>query len=264
MQNIKSIVKDFSRIFQYKSLIWMLVAKELKARYRGTFFGFLWSFLNPLLAMLTYVLVFSIYMKVQMENYSVFLLSGLLPWFWFSSAVNEASNSIIANGGLIKKISMPMEIFPLVYVASNLLNFILSIPVLLALLFIMKVHVGPALLVFPVLVFIQFIFTFGFALIVSSVTVKFRDFLYLIPNVIQIWYFLTPIMYPATVIPEKYAFFLKLNPFAQFAVAYQDIFLHNRFPSFSCLLNSAAFSCFFMIIGIFIFQGFKQSFPEEV
>lgn len=94
------MITDLLKLYSYRSLIKMLVSKELKARYRGTFFGFLWSFLNPLLSMLIYVLVFSIYMKVPMENYSAFLLSGLLPWIWFSSAVNEASNSILSNSGL--------------------------------------------------------------------------------------------------------------------------------------------------------------------
>lgn len=93
------MIKDLLKLFKYKELIKMLVVKELKARYRGTFLGFLWSFLNPFLAMLTYVLVFSVYMKVQMENYSVFLLSCLLPWIWFASSVNEAYNSILANAG---------------------------------------------------------------------------------------------------------------------------------------------------------------------
>ena len=264
MRGLNHIVKDFSRSFSYGNLIWMLVVKELKARYRGTFFGFLWSFLNPLIAMLTYVLIFSIYMKVEMENYSVFLLSGMLPWIWFSSAVNEASNSIIANGGLIKKIALPTEIFPFVYVASNLLNFLLSIPVLMILLVVLKVKMGAGLLFFPVLALIQYVFTLGAALTVASITVKFRDCIYLIPNVIQIWYFLTPIMYPVTVIPEKYRFFLKYNPFAYFAVAYQDIFLHNRIPSLHATMSMSAFSAAVFIAGVFVFQHFKDAFPEEV
>lgn len=264
MHSILHIVKDFSRIFGYGNLIWMLVAKELKARYRGTFFGFLWSFFNPLLAMLTYVLVFSIYMKVQMENYSVFLLSGMLPWIWFSSTVNEASNSILANGGIIKKIAMPMEIFPLVFVASNLMNFLFSVPILLALIFILKVKVGAPLLLFPVLVLIQFFFAFGAALIVSSVTVKFRDFIYLIPNIIQIWYFLTPIMYPQSVVPERYRVFLYLNPFSYFAVSYQDLFLYNKMPSLEAFTNMITVSIVLFMLGVLTFSKLKDGFPEEV
>ncbi len=264
MQSILYIVKDFSRVFGYGNLIWMLVAKELKARYRGTFFGFLWSFFNPLLAMLTYVLVFSIYMKVQMENYSVFLLSGMLPWLWFASATNESSNSIMANGGLIKKISLPLEIFPFVYVASNLMNFLFSVPILLTLLIVLKVKIGAAIIMFPVLVLIQFVFTFGMALLVSSLTVKFRDLIYLIPNMIQIWYFLTPIMYPNSVVPEKYRVFLSVNPFSHFAISYQGIFLYNKFPSLSAVAIIGAFSLCLLAAGIYVFHRLKETFPEEV
>lgn len=242
----------------------MLVVKELKARYRGTFLGFFWSFFNPLLAMLTYILVFSVYMRVQIENYSIFLLSGLLPWFWFSSSINEASNSILTNGSLIKKIAMPIEIFPFVYVASNLMNFLLSIPILIFFLIFFKIKVGLALLFFPIIVLIQFVFIFGAALFVSSITVKFRDFIYLIPNIISIWYFLTPILYPASIIPEKYSIILRLNPFAYFAIIYQDMFLNNKFPSSSAIFIVAMISMAALIFGGFIFKRLKYSIPEEV
>lgn len=242
----------------------MLVAKELKARYRGTFLGFLWSFFNPFLAMLTYVLVFSVYMRIEMENYSAFLLSGLLPWLWFSSSIGEASSAILANGSLIKKIAMPVEIFPFVYVASNLVNFLFSLPILFALLIFMKVRLGMTLLMFPVLVGMQFILTFGCALFVASISVKFRDLLYLIPNFITIWYFLTPIMYPSSMVPEKWKVMVLLNPFAYFAIAYQDIFIYNKWPAFTSMFNVGVFSLLVLGAGFFVFQRLKESFPEDV
>lgn len=258
------MIKDFLALFKYKELIKMLVVKELKARYRGTFLGFLWSFLNPFIAMLTYVLVFSVYMKVQMENYSVFLLSGLLPWLWFASSVNEASNSILANGGLIKKIYMPSEIFPLVYVLSNLMNFLFGLPILMLLLLFMNMKIGAPLLFFPILAGIQFLFVLGIALFVSSMTVRFRDFIYVIPNIITIWYFITPIMYPASVIPEKFNLLLRLNPFAYFAVAYQDIFFYNKFPAALPVFKMGVVSLILLMFGLFVFRRMKVSFPEEV
>lgn len=260
----KPVIRDLMQIFRHKSLIRMLVAKELKARYRGTFFGFLWSFLNPFLAMLTYVLVFSVYMKVPMENYSAFLLSGLLPWLWFSSAANEASYAILSNGGLIKKIYLPLEIFPLVYVISNLINFLFSLPILLCLLLFLNIKIGPFLLILPLLISIQFLFTLGIALFTSSVTVKFRDFIYIIPNIITIWYFLTPIMYPVSVIPDKFNPLVWLNPFSYLATAYQDIFFYNKLPSLADVLRMAVISVAALSVGILIFQRLKESFPEEV
>ncbi len=264
MKTLTMSNKGLSRFFQYRSLVAMLVAKELKARYRGTFLGFLWSFLNPFLAMLTYVLVFSVYMKIQMENYSAFLLCGLLPWLWFSSAVGEASSAILSNGSLIKKIAMPVEIFPFVYVASNLMNFLFSLPILFFLLMFLKVRLGMPLLMFPVLLILQFMFTFGCALFVAGITVRFRDLLYLIPNLITIWYFLTPIMYPSSMVPERWKGMILVNPFAYFAIAYQDIFFYNKWPDFYSMLNVAVFSLFVLGAGYFVFQRLKESFPEEV
>lgn len=258
-------MKGLLELYRYRGLIKMLVTKELKARYRGTFLGFLWSFLNPLIATLTYVLVFSVYMKVQMENYSVFLLCGLLPWTWLASSINEASNSILANGGLIKKIYMPTEIFPLVYVISNLINFLFSLPILLLLILLLNLKISlPLLFFFPVLIIVQLLFTVGIALFVSSMTVKFRDFIYVIPNVITIWYFLTPIMYPSTLIPEKFKLLLWLNPFALLSIAYQDLFYYNRLPSIQNIAAAGILSLIILLFGLMVFQKMKGTFPEEV
>jgi len=258
------LIKGLLELYRYRNLIKMLVTKELKARYRGTFLGFLWSFLNPLIAMLSYVLVFSVYMKVQMENYSVFLLSGFLPWTWFASSINEASKSILINGGLIKKIYMPTEIFPCVYVISNLINFLFSLPVLLLLILFLNLKINlSSLLFFPLLIIVQLLFTAGIAFFVSSMTVKFRDFVYVIPNIITIWYFLTPIMYPSTLIPEKFKLLLWLNPFALLSIAYQDILYYNRPPSMQNITATGILSLIILLFGLTIFNKLKGSFPEE-
>src|ERR1700752_2307906 len=117
-------------LYRYRALIGTLVLRELRARYRGSFLGFLWSFLNPLLLMLVYALVFSIYMRAPMEGYAVFLFSGLLPWLWFSSSLAHASSVIVTSAPLVKRVLFPTEILPLVSVLSNLINMLLSLPLL--------------------------------------------------------------------------------------------------------------------------------------
>lgn len=261
---IKPMVLDFLEIFKYRNLIYMLIGKDLKARYRGTILGFMWSFLNPLLTMLTYVLLFSVYLKVELENYSAFLLSGLLPWFWFATAVGESSSVILGNGGLIKKIYLPSEIFPFVRVVSNLLNFLFALPVLIVLLLLLKIEIGAAVAFFPVVVAVQFVFTLGFSLFVASITVRFRDFTYVIPNLLLLWYFMTPIMYPASFVPEKFGFLLWINPFAVLAVAYQDIFVYNRIPDLTALAGTALISIIVFLIGFVTFYRIKPQFAEEV
>ena len=139
-----------------------------------------------------------------MQHYPVFLLSGILPWTWFSSTLQEATHSIISNGGLIKKVYLPSEIFPFVYVGSNMVHYLLSTPILFLFLALFGIKVSWPLLFFPLIVLVQLMFSYGLALILSSLAVQFRDLLHVVPNLLLMWFFLTPIFYSVTMVPEKY------------------------------------------------------------
>lgn len=258
------MIERLTQLYRFRALIQILVLRELKARYRGTFLGFLWSFVNPLVLMTIYVLVFSIYLRMDMENYPVFLLCGILPWAWFSSGLSEATYSIIGNGGLIKKVYLPSEIFPLVYVGSNMVHYLLSIPILL--IFVFSFGMKPSWLLFflPLIFLIQFIFTYSLSLILSSLSVQFRDLLHVVPNLLMIWFFLTPIFYPMTMVPEKYRALVDFNPMAHLIMAYQDIFFYNRIPSVPSLTVLAGLSCVLWVIGFSFFEARKDLFAEEV
>ncbi|MEK6684047.1 MAG: ABC transporter permease [Nitrospirota bacterium] len=258
------MINRLLQIYRYRALIQILIIRELKARYRGTFLGFLWSFVNPLVLMAIYVLVFSIYLRMDMENYPVFLLCGILPWAWFSSGLSEATLSIIGNGSLIKKVYLPSEIFPLVSIGSNMVHYLLSIPILL--IFIVSFGMEPSwpLLLLPLIFLIQFVFTYSLALILSSLAVQFRDLLHIVPNFLMIWFFLTPIFYPMTLVPEKYRALVDFNPMAQLIMAYQDIFFYNRIPSIPGLAVLTGLSCVLLVIGFSLFEARKDLFAEEV
>ncbi len=258
------MIDGLTQLYRYRVLVQVLILRELKARYRGTSLGFLWSFVNPLVLMLIYVLIFSIYLRIDMENYSVFLLSGILPWAWFSSGLNESTNSIINNGGLIKKVYLPSEIFPLVSVGSNMLHYLLSIPLLFIFLFFFEIKLSWPVIFFPVILCIQFMFTYGLALIVSSLTVRFRDLLHVIPNLLMFWFFLTPIFYPITMVPERYHIFVDLNPMAHLMMAYQAIFFYNQWPSVSSLVGMAGLSSILLVMGLSFFETRKDLFAEEI
>lgn len=169
-------------LYRYRSLVWNLVVRELKARYRGSMLGFLWSFLNPLLLISVYTLVFSVYLRFNMENYVVHSMSGLIPWLWFSSSLLEASGSILAGGNLIKKILFPAEVLPLVVVMSNSVNFLLSLPILMLFVVLFKIPIGPSMLALPLVILIQFVFTLGLAFMFSSLCVHYRDIQHLLGN----------------------------------------------------------------------------------
>jgi homopolymeric O-antigen transport system permease protein len=226
--------------------------------------GFLWTFMNPLVLMVIYVLVFSVYLRMGTENYPAFLLCGLFPWTWFSLGLGEATNSIINNGGLIKKVYLPSEIFPLVYITSNMVHYLLTFPIQLCVL--LYFHVAPSwpIVFLPIVVLLQMIFMYGLALILSSLAVQFRDLIHVVPNVLMLWFFLTPVFYPTTVVPEKYRLVLDLNPMAQLVGYYQDIFYYNRVPSIVSLTIITALSFLVVSIGFFLFEARRDLFAEEV
>lgn len=251
-------------LYRYRQLIWSLVLRDLKARYRGSLLGFVWTFLNPLLLMLVYVLVFLVYMRIEMENYAVFLFCGLLPWIWFSSSLMEGVNSVIDGGSLITRSMLSPEVFPAVKVLSNLINFVLSLPLLFLFIIIFKIEVGPPLLALPIVILVQLIFTMGLVAIVSAINVRFRDLQHILGNFITLWFFISPILYPLSSIPEEFRAYSRLNPIAVFSEAYQDIFFYNRMFDLKGISIVLIFSIAVYIVGTIVFNRYKESFAEEI
>src|SRR3989449_2323125 len=220
--------RNLSQLVRYRGLIQSLVARELKARYRGSVLGFFWSFFNPLLLLTVYTFVFKYVLVGQrpkaIEPYALFLFCGLLPWTWFSSSLVESANVLISGGNLIKKVLFPAEVLPIVTVLAGLAHFCLGLPILVAFLIYYRVPVWPTdLFWFPIIVLIQLVLTTGLALLVSALTVHFRDVRDLLSNLLTLWFFATPIIYPITQAPERVRRLLNLNPFTHLAIAYQEV-----------------------------------------
>src|SRR6266571_6685092 len=184
-------------VLRHRLLIQSLVSRELKARYRGSVLGFFWSFVNPLLLLLTYTVVFTKIMPRQptpkMEPYYLFFFCGILPWTWFSSSLVESANGLIAGGNLIKKVLFPAEVLPVVTVLANLVHFLLGLPILLLFL-VWKGRLGWSALLLPLPLLIQLVFTLGLALFVSALTVHFRDIQNILSHVLHLWFFATPVL----------------------------------------------------------------------
>jgi lipopolysaccharide transport system permease protein len=258
------VVERTRELYRYRVLVEVLIRRELKARYRGTVLGFLWSFVNPLVLMALYVLVFSVYLRVDMPNYPAFLLSGIFPWLWFSSSVNEATLAIIGNGGLIRKVYLPSEVFPLVPLGSNMFHFIASLPILFGFLLWAGLTPSWSLLILPVIVGLQGFFTFGVALAVSALVVRFRDLYHIVPNLMTALFFATPIFYPATMVPERYQILLDINPLSYLITAYHDVLFFGRVPSPGRMVVLTVGSWLVLAAGMAIFDSRKESFAEEV
>jgi lipopolysaccharide transport system permease protein len=264
------LLHNLQQLFRYRALIQSLVARDLKARYRGSVLGFFWSFINPLLLLLVYTFVFTVVMPGArgggLEPYALFMFCGILPWAWFSSSLLESSNVLIAGGNLIKKVLFPAEVLPIVTVLAGLAHFALGLPILAAFLLYYRTPVVAAdLLWFPMVVFIQLILTVGIALFVSALTVHFRDLRDLLQNLLTLWFFATPIIYPIEQVPARIRPWLEVNPFTHLAVAYQEVlFRPGPFNEWPRLLAVGAMSVLVLVIGYFVFDRLRDTLAEEV
>ena len=265
------MLSNLRQLFRYRGLVQILVARELKARYRGSVLGFFWSFVNPLLLLLVYSFVFTVVMprgeQLETEPYAVFLFCGLLPWTWFSASLSDGASVLIVNGNLIKKVMFPAEILPVVAVVSNMVHFLFGLPILIGFLLFYSVPLRLSELVwFPVVLSVQFILTLGLAMSLAALTVHFRDIKDLLANVLTLWFFATPILYPMSFLPERGKFFMDyLNPFAHLAISYQEIlFYDGPFGHWKWLVVLALGGVVLFFIGYALFDRLRDSFAEEV
>ena len=221
------MLANLAQLPRYRALMQSLVARELKARYRGSVLGFFWSFINPLLLLLIYTFVFKYVMPAAPQGtdpYPLFMFCGLLPWTWFSASLMEASGVLISGGNLIKKVLFPAEILPIVTVTANMVHFFLALPILVFFLVWFRAPLtATELLWFPVVVAVQYVFTLGCALVLSALTVHFRDIRDILANILTLWFFATPIIYSYQFAPALARRFMNLNPFAHLAISYQEI-----------------------------------------
>jgi homopolymeric O-antigen transport system permease protein len=202
----------------------------------------------------------------ELEPFALFLFCGILPWTWFSSSLLESANVLISGGNLIKKVLFPAEVLPIVVVLSGLVHFCLGLPILALFMIYYRVPVWPGdLLWFPLIVCVQLVLTVGLALLVSALTVHFRDVRDLLANLLTLWFFATPIIYPLAQAPERVRRLLNLNPFTQLAIAYQEVlFRPGPFSQVTRLFAVAIASVLIFLFGYFVFDRLRDTLPEEV
>jgi ABC-type polysaccharide/polyol phosphate export permease len=263
------MLRNLAQLVRYRGLIQSMVARELKARYRGSVLGFFWSFINPLTLLLIYTFVFKYVMPAAPQGtdpYPLFMFCGLLPWTWFSSSLMESSGVLISGGNLIKKVLFPAEVLPIVTVTANMVHFFLALPILVFFLVWFSAPLTvPELLCFPLVVVVQLVFTLGCALILSALTVHFRDIRDILSNILTLWFFATPIIYSYQYAPVVARRFMNLNPFAHLAISYQEIlFFPGPFGHWKWLAALGIASIAWFLVGYWIFDRLRDSFAEEV
>jgi ABC-type polysaccharide/polyol phosphate export permease len=264
------LFSNLANLFRYRGLIQSLVARDLKARYRGSVLGFFWSFFNPLLLLSVYSFVFTVVMPglhpTDLEPFALFMFCGILPWTWFSSSLVESSGSLISGGNLIKKVLFPAEVLPIVNVLANMVHFFFGLPILIAfLLYYRHPPDLPDLIWFPVTVLVQFVFTTALALILAALTVHFRDLRDILSNLLTLWFFATPIIYSIQSAPGLSKRVLDVNPMTHLIVSYQEIlFYPGQIGHWKWLLALGALSVALFLAGYWLFDRLRDSFAEVV
>ncbi|MEJ2764114.1 ABC transporter permease [Photobacterium sp. MCCC 1A19761] len=244
-------------------VILVLTQKEIKVRYKGSILGYLWSIIHPLLFSLVFFVAFKIFMRVPIENYTLFLICALFPWQFFANSTLVSINSYLANAQIVKKTNFPRFTLPLSNILMETVHFLISVPVIIAFLYYYNVSPNYLSLItyMPFLLALQVIFTYGISLTFSSLNVLFRDTERFISIGIMLLFYMTPIIYSVDLIPEEYASFIKYNPMSSFVTSWRDLFITGEIENkyFVSMLASTIIS---ITVGVITYQKLKYKFAE--
>ena len=258
-------MKTLKEIYDYRQMVFSLVKKDLRGRYKGSVLGFMWTFINPLLQLVVYTVVFSLILKTNIERYYLYLFVALIPWIFFSASLTGGSASIVAQKDLVKKIYFPRQVIPISYVTSSFVNMLLSfIVVFIVIIFSVAGINFLAVLCLPVIMIVEYMLALGTALIASAVTVYFRDLEHILGIVTMAWMYMTPIMYDKSIVPEKLLPLFNLNPMTHIIGCYRDVLYYKTVPQLSALLSSFKLGIVFLISGHFLFLKLQRHFAEEL
>lgn len=254
----------FRDTFTYRELIWALALKELRVRYKRSLLGFLWALLNPALLMVVLTLVFGTLMRVSIPRYSVFLLSTLLPWTFFSQSLAYSVESVVSNGELLKKIRVSKLVFPTAAVLSNLINFVLSLIPLLLLLLVLRFPLHLTWLFLPVPMLSLFLFTLGSAFFFATANVFYRDVSHIVQVILSAWFYYSPIIYSLDFVPPKYQWAFRLNPLLYPLNGFRLGIYNGILPSVQSVAASLGCGVLALIIGFSLFRRYQNSFVYYV
>jgi lipopolysaccharide transport system permease protein len=262
-------------IWQYRELLYNLTVRDLKVRYKNSVLGVAWSLLNPILMMLVFTLVYTVMLgQNNQRTYAAFILCGLLPWNFFSGSIMGGTGSIVNNGYLIKKVYFPRAVLPTSVMMSNLVNFLVALPVYFVLAWLLGVRFTPYVLFLPLVVLVEMIFIQGMSLLLAALNVFYRDVQQIMEVIILAWFFLTPVIWDVSLLPASRTVLgvevpvqrltYILNPMASIIATYRDILYYGRPIGWDFFLRTAVTALIVLLIGFFIFNRLKGRFAEEV
>ena len=258
------MISVFKNLYNYRELLKTSVRKEIRGKYKNSFLGVVWSFLNPLLQIAVYAIIFQMILKNPKENYAVFLCCALIPWTFFSTAISRSAFTCIENGNVLKKVYFPREILPISVVTSEAVNFLISTIITLGFVIISGIGLSKYIIFYPLILLAQYILLIGISFIVSSICVYLRDLQHFIGIFLQLLFYATPIVYGMESIPDNFKWILKINPMTYIIDACRNIFYYKTMPDIKPLIILIAISAIVTTIGYLIFNKLQKGFAEQL
>jgi len=257
---------QLDELWSYHELLFFLVWRDLKVRYKQTILGAAWAIIQPVTTMLIFSLIFGKFAKIETGDipYPIFSYAALLPWQLFSKAMTESSMSLVANGQFITKIYFPRLYIPTSSVLSGVVDFFLSLTVLIGMMFYYQVAVSWKLLLLPVLIVITILVSLSISLWLSAINVKFRDVRFILPFLVQVWMYATPIAYPISIVPESWRFAYSLNPMVALIESYRWVILGSEISSAGNVLFSVTLFGLMLVGGLWYFQKTEMTFADNI
>lgn len=266
---MSALLLEIKSIIKWRELLWQMVGREVKARYKQSILGYFWVILNPLAQMLVMSFAFSIILRIHTNAsdnipYSIFLFVALLPWNLFANSLSSAANSLVSSSSLITKVYFPRTILVISTILAKFIDFLFAISVLVIYMVIYQIPIGFNILwVIPIFL-IQQIFTLGLSLFLAAANLLYRDIQYLLSLLLILWMYATPVIYPADIVPDKYKILFQINPMSVFINAYRQVILGAGEPKYSSLLIGLAISLVFLFIGFSYFKSREKIFADNV
>lgn len=257
---------NFRELWKYRELLYFLIWRDLKVRYKQTALGAGWAIIQPLLTMLVFSLFFGRLARVPSDGvpYPIFAFAGLVPWTFFANAITQSSNSLIGSQHLITKVYFPRLVIPIASVLSGIIDFIIAFVVLIGMIFYYRITPGITILTIPLFFFIALITALGTGLWLSALNVEFRDVRYVVPFLAQFWLFSTPVAYPSSLLAERWQVIYALNPMVGVVEGFRWALLQTPAPSPAVLVVSTMTSIFLLITGALYFKRMERTFADVV
>lgn len=259
------MVETLKEVFSYREMVYSMVRRDLRGRYKKSALGFLWTFINPLCQIVIYTVVFSIIMRAGIEKFYLYLIVAMIPWIFFSSSLTGGSMSIVSQQDMVKKIYFPRLVLPISYVTSCFVNMLFCFVIIFLVIFVSGTGVSlVALLFLPITMLLEYFFALGLAMIVSACTVYVRDLEHILGVITMAWIYLTPIMYTMDFVPEKLRFVFYMNPMTYIVNLYRSVLYYKTIPNLLDLGVSFVVAFVAMIVGMIVFDKLQRGFVEEL